>query len=82
MDPQALPELATEPPASPRRARAAAWHDVLSEWLAIAPIRVVNRAAAMPFQAQAIPGRACTSRRRSSRATPIWHASSRASMGA
>jgi hypothetical protein len=60
MDPQALPELAGEPAGSARRVRAAAWHDVLSEWLAIAPIRVVNRAAAMasngskPFQAQAI----------------------------
>jgi hypothetical protein len=60
MDSQGLPELAAEPPESPLRARAAAWHAILSEWLAIAPARVVNRTAAMasnaskPFQAQVI----------------------------
>jgi hypothetical protein len=60
MDSQDLPELAAEPPDSPLRARAAAWHAILSDWLAITPVRVVNRAAAMasnaskPFQAQAI----------------------------
>lgn len=60
MDEQHLPELEGEPPDSARRLRARAWHEALSRWYEIAPIRVVNRAAAMasnvskPFQAQAI----------------------------
>jgi glutathione synthase/RimK-type ligase-like ATP-grasp enzyme len=60
MDDQALPELAGEPPASPRRLQARAWHAAVSQWYEVAPIRVVNRAASMasnaskPFQAQQI----------------------------
>lgn len=60
MDEQALPEVASEPAGSPRRVRAREWHEAVAQWLEIAPVRVVNRAAAMasnaskPFQAQAI----------------------------
>lgn len=60
MDDQSLPELTDEPPDSPTRARSRTWHEVLSRWYEIAPIRVVNRAGAMasngskPFQAQTI----------------------------
>ena len=32
MDDQNLPELAGEPPGSPRRSRARAWHDAVSRW--------------------------------------------------
>lgn len=60
MDQSALPELADDPADSPRRARSRAWHEAISRWYEIAPITVVNRAAAMasngskPFQAQTI----------------------------
>ena len=60
MDDQQLPEIAAEPPCSPRRQHARSWHDAILRWLEIAPMRVVNRMAAMasntskPFQAQAI----------------------------
>ncbi len=63
MDDQNLPELAGELPGSPRRSRARAWHDAVSRWYEIAPIRVVNRTASMgsngskPFQAQAVTRR-------------------------
>jgi glutathione synthase/RimK-type ligase-like ATP-grasp enzyme len=60
MDDQQLPELANESAGSPRRQHARAWHDALTRWCEIAPIRVVTRVAAMasnaskPFQAHAI----------------------------
>ena len=63
MDYQALPEVSSEPAGSPRRLLARDWHDAVSRWYEIAPIRVVNRAAPMgsnsskPFQAQAITRR-------------------------
>ncbi len=63
MDDQSLPELAGEPAGSPRRIRARALHDAVSRWYEVAPIRVVNRTAAMgsngskPFQAQAVTKR-------------------------
>jgi len=63
MDDQSLPELAGESAGSPRRTRARALHDAVSQWYEVAPIRVVNRTAAMgsngskPFQAQAVTRR-------------------------
>jgi hypothetical protein len=60
MDDQRLPELSSEPPGSPARARCRALHEALFRWVEIAPIRVVNRARAMgsnfskPYQAQLI----------------------------
>lgn len=60
MDEQSLPELSGEPPESSKRARSRVWHEALSRWYELAPIRVVNRAGAMasngskPFQAQVI----------------------------
>lgn len=60
MDEQRLPELRGEPPMSPARRRARRLHRVLSEWIEIAPARVVNRArpqgsnASKPYQAQLI----------------------------
>jgi hypothetical protein len=60
MDEQHLPELAGEPSGSVRRLHARSWHDAVTRWCEIAPIRVVNRMATMasnaskPFQAQAI----------------------------
>jgi len=60
MDDRFLPELAAQPAGSPVRARSRAWHEALSRWYEVAPIPVVNRAAAMasngskPFQAQII----------------------------
>jgi len=63
MDYQSLPELSGEPSGSKRRLLARDWHDAVSRWYEIAPIRVVNRAGPMgsnsskPFQAQAITRR-------------------------
>jgi RimK-like ATP-grasp domain len=60
MDDQRLPELRTEPPASPARTRARSLHDALIRWSEISPARVVNRIAPMgsnfskPYQAQLI----------------------------
>ena len=60
MDDRLLPELAAEPPASPRRARCRALHDTLASWLEIAPARVVNRSRpqgsnfSKPYQSQLI----------------------------
>jgi hypothetical protein len=60
MDDQALPELAGEPPESPRRRACRALHDALMRWCEVAPARVVNRAGPMgsnfskPYQAQLI----------------------------
>ncbi len=60
MDEQLLPEMANEPVDSSRRRKARQWHEAVSNWCEIAPIRVVNRAAAMasnaskPYQAQII----------------------------
>ncbi len=60
MDDQALPEIADEPSASPRREHARAWHDAILRWLEISPMRVVSRMSAMasncskPYQSQVI----------------------------
>jgi hypothetical protein len=60
MDDQQLPEVSAEPPNSPRRLHARAWHDAILRWCEISPMRVVNRMSAMasncskPFQAQVI----------------------------
>ena len=60
MDDQQLPEVRDQPAGSAHRRRARAWHDALSRWLEIAPIRVVTRTSAMasnaskPYQAQVI----------------------------
>lgn len=60
MDDRRLPELAAEPPESPRRARCRELHDALMQWCEIAEARVVNRARASesnmskPYQAQII----------------------------
>jgi glutathione synthase/RimK-type ligase-like ATP-grasp enzyme len=60
MDDQELPEVRDEPSGSARRLHARAWHDAILRWCEIAPMRVVNRVAAMasngskPFQAQVI----------------------------
>jgi len=60
MDDQALPELAGEPPESPRRRACRGLHDALVRWCEVAPARVVNRAGPMgsnfskPYQAQLI----------------------------
>lgn len=60
MDDAALPEIRDEPPESPRRAKARAWHEALNTWCEIAPGRVVNRSSTMgsnaskPYQSQVI----------------------------
>jgi glutathione synthase/RimK-type ligase-like ATP-grasp enzyme len=60
MDDRILPELAGEPPDSLLRRACRRLHDALSEWLELAPARVVNRSAPMatnsskPYQAQLI----------------------------
>jgi hypothetical protein len=60
MDDQRLPELQTEPAASPARARCRALHEALVRWAELAPGRVVNRVRPMgsnfskPYQAQLI----------------------------
>lgn len=60
MDESALPEVADDPPGSPRRRRLRAWHDALMTWSEVTPARIVNRVSAMgsnaskPFQAQTI----------------------------
>ncbi|HMN96333.1 MAG TPA: hypothetical protein PKC43_08485 [Phycisphaerales bacterium] len=60
MDESALPEVADDPPGSPRRRRLRAWHDALMTWSEVTPARIVNRISAMgsnaskPFQAQSI----------------------------
>ena len=60
MDDRFLPELRGEPASSPRRVRCREVHAVLTDWMEIAPARVVNRARAMssncakPYQAQLI----------------------------
>lgn len=62
MDEQRLPELRSEPPSSPARRRARSLHETLSQWIEIAPARVVNRARpqgsnfSKPYQAQLIRG--------------------------
>lgn len=60
MDDRILPELAGEPPHSPRRARCRALHEAFVRWCDLSPGRVVNRAGAQasnsskPYQAQLI----------------------------
>jgi glutathione synthase/RimK-type ligase-like ATP-grasp enzyme len=60
MDDQQLPEISDEPPLSPRREHARAWHESILRWCEISPMRVVNRMSAMasncskPYQAQLI----------------------------
>ena len=58
MDDQSLPGVDTDPADSPRRQRCRRLHDLLLQWLEIAPARVVNRSGPMasnmskPYQAQ------------------------------
>jgi RimK-like ATP-grasp domain len=58
MDDQSLPDLEAEPPDSPRLRGCRRLHDLLVQWLEIAPARVVNRSGPMasnmskPYQAQ------------------------------
>ena len=60
MDWRVLPEIASAPRESGAEEQCKLWHDALSGWLGIAPMRVMNRAAAMasnqskPYQAQLI----------------------------
>lgn len=60
MDSSRLPELADEPPTSPKRSKVAEVHDALTRWMEIAPGRVINRVSAMssnhskPYQSQII----------------------------
>lgn len=60
MDDRFLPELSTEPPASPLRNYCRSFHDTLTRWMEIAPALVINRCAPMasnsskPYQAQLI----------------------------
>jgi hypothetical protein len=62
MDDQILPELASEPPQSPRRRHCRSLHEALTRWCEISPARVVNRNGPMgsnfskPYQAQLISG--------------------------
>ena len=58
MDDRHLPELATEPPASPLRTYCRSFHDTLTRWMEIASAKVINRCAPMatnsskPYQTQ------------------------------
>ncbi len=60
MDWRVLPEVADAAPREQAEQQCRHWHDALTGWLEIAPMRVINRAAAMssnqskPFQAQLI----------------------------
>jgi hypothetical protein len=60
MDDRLLPELEAEPPDSPARRHSRRLHDLLVQWVDVAPGRVVNRFRDMgsngskPYQAQAI----------------------------
>ena len=60
MDDGLLPELEPEPPGSPARRRSRRFHQLLAEWIDVAPGRIVNRFRLMgsngskPFQAQLI----------------------------
>ena len=60
MDDRQLPELADEPPDSPRRTYCRSFHETLTRWMEIAPAKVINRCAPMatnsskPYQTQLV----------------------------